>query len=78
MFDILHHSGLLEFSAYLLAATTSFRFTLWYSDGKKVVSSRSWRDVTLATSERILLALAFVLLLCAAIVESYKIIQMRG
>ena len=78
LFDIAHNAGLLEFSAYLLAATTSFRFTLWYSDGKKIVASRNWRDVTLAMSERILLALAFVLLLCAAFIESHRMIQLSG
>jgi hypothetical protein len=78
LFDIAHNAGLLEFSAYLLAATTSFRFTLWYSDGKKIVASRNWRDVTLAMSERILLALAFVLLLCAAYIESHSMILLTG
>lgn len=78
IFDVVHHAGLLEFSAYLLAATTSFKFTLWYSDGRRIVASRNWRDVTLTTPERIILALAFVLLLCAAFVESYRMIQLSG
>jgi hypothetical protein len=78
LFDIAHNAGLLEFSAYLLAATTSFRFMLWYSDGKKIVVSRNWRDVALAMSERIFLALAFVLLLCAAYIESHSMIKLTG
>jgi uncharacterized membrane protein SpoIIM required for sporulation len=77
-FDIVHHAGLLELSAYLLAATVSFKFTLLYTDGKREVDSRSWRDVTLTTSEKILLALAFVLVLCGAFIESYGIVQLTG
>jgi uncharacterized membrane protein SpoIIM required for sporulation len=78
LFDVLHHAGLLEFSAYLLAAVVSFKFTLWYSDGRTIIANRTWRDVTLQRSEKILLALAFALLLCAALVESYRIIQITG
>lgn len=78
IFDVFHHAGLLEFSAYLLAAITSFKFTLWYSDGKKIVASRKWKDVKLTRSEKTFLILAFVLLLCAAFVESYGIIQLTG
>ena len=33
-FDVFHRSGFSELSAYLLVATVSFKFTLWYSDGK--------------------------------------------
>jgi uncharacterized membrane protein SpoIIM required for sporulation len=76
MFDILHHSGLLEFSAYLLAAVVSFKFTLWYSDRKKVIVSRKWRDVKLTQSEKVFLLIAFVLLFCGAYVESCRIIQL--
>lgn len=76
MFDILHHSGLLEFSAYLLAAVTSFKFTLWYSDRKKIIASREWRGVNLTKSEKAFLILAFVLLFCGAYIESYGIIQL--
>jgi uncharacterized membrane protein SpoIIM required for sporulation len=78
LFDIVHHAGLLELSAYLLAATASFKFTLWYTDGKKLVASRNWRDVTLTTSEKILLVPTFVLVLLGAFVESYGIIQLTG
>lgn len=78
IFDIVHTAGLLEFSAYLLAATTSFKFTLWFSDGRKIVASRSWREVRLVTSEKAFLALAFVLLFCGALVESFGIIQLAG
>jgi uncharacterized membrane protein SpoIIM required for sporulation len=76
IFDIVHHAGLLEFSAYLLAATVSFKFTLWYSDRKRIVANRSWRDVIIARSEKVFLALAIVLLLCGAFIESYGIIQL--
>lgn len=76
VFDILHRSGLLEFSAYILAAATSYRFTLWYSDRKKVIRSRSWEDVELARIEKVFLVLAFVLLFCAAFIESYDIVQL--
>jgi hypothetical protein len=78
IFDVFHHAGLLEFSAYLLAAVASFKFTLWYSDGRRIVASRKWEDVNLARSEKTLLILAFVLLLSAALVESYAIIQSPG
>ena len=76
--DVFHHSGLLEFSAYLLAAVTSFKFTLWYSDGKKIVASRTWKNVNLNRAEKIFLTLAFVLLLCAAFIEAHGIIQLPG
>jgi uncharacterized membrane protein SpoIIM required for sporulation len=78
MLDILHHSGLLEFSAYLLAAVVSFKFTLWYSDRKKIIASRKWRDVNLTQSEKVFLILAFVLLFCGAYIESHGIIQLTG
>lgn len=74
IFDVFHHSGLLEFSAYLLAAVISFKFTLWYSDRKKIVASRTWNDVHLTKLEKTLLILAFVLLFCAAFVEARGII----
>ena len=76
LFDVVHHAGLLEFSAYLLAAVTAYRFTLWYSDRKSIIRTRSWREVRLTGSEKALLGLSFVLLLCAALVESYGIIQL--
>jgi len=76
--DVFHHSGLLEFSAYLLVAVTSFKFTLWYSDRKKIVASRAWKDVNLTKVEKILLILAFVLLICAALIESHGIIYLSG
>jgi len=78
MFDILHRSGLLEFSAYLLAAVVSFKFTLWYSDRKTIIASRNWREVKLTKSEKVFLLLAFVLLFCGAYVESCRIIQLTG
>lgn len=78
LFDIVNHSGLIELTAYLLAATVSFKFTLIYTDGKREVARRSWRDVSLSMSERILLLLAFALVLCGAIIESYGIMQLTG
>jgi len=78
IFDVFHHAGLLEFSAYLLAAVASFKFTLWYSDGKRIIASRKWKGIKLARSEKACLMLAFVLLFCAAYVESPGIIQLTG
>ena len=77
-FDVFHHAGFYELSAYLLAAVTSFKFTLWYSDGKKIVTSRKWRDVRLNSSEKIIFVLVFVLLFCGALIESYGIAQLAG
>jgi len=77
-FDILHHAGFYELSAYLLAAVTSFKFTLWYSDGKKVISSKKWKSIKLTTSEKIIFVLTFVLLFWGAFIESYGIIQLTG
>lgn len=76
IFDIVHRAALWELTAYLLAATTSFKFTLRYTDGKIEVARRSWREVTLTAAEWILFVLAFVLLLCGAFIESYGIIQL--
>ncbi|MGD2158814.1 MAG: hypothetical protein PVG32_18190 [Anaerolineales bacterium] len=78
LFDVVHRAGLWELSGYLLATATSFKFTLLYTDGKKVVARRSWRAVTLTTTEKALFALSFVLLLCGAFIESYGIIQLAG
>lgn len=78
LLDVFHRAGLLEFSAYILAATTSFKITLWYSDRKKVIETRRWKDVSLSRPEAILLVVALVLLLCAALVESRAIIQVAG
>jgi len=77
-FDVFHHAGFYELSAYLLAAVTSFKFTLWYSDGKKIVTSRKWRDARLNSSEKIIFVLVFVLLFCGALIESYGIAQLAG
>jgi hypothetical protein len=73
--DIAHHAALWELSGYLLAAVTSFKFTLAYTDGKKVVASRSWKEIALTKSETILLALAFILLICGAVIEAHGIMQ---
>ena len=77
-FDVFHHAGFYELSAYLLAAVTSFKFTLWYSDGKKIVTSRKWRDIRLNSSEKIIFVLVFVLLFCGSLIESYGITQLAG
>jgi len=77
-FDIFHHAGFYELSAYLLTAVTSFKLTLWYSDGKNIVASRKWRDIKLSKSEKIIFVLAFVLLFIGAFIESYGIIQSTG
>ena len=74
--DVCHHSGLLEFSAYLLAAVTSYKFTLWCSDRKRIVASRTWQEVSMTGLERALSALAFGLLLCGAFVESYALVHL--
>jgi uncharacterized membrane protein SpoIIM required for sporulation len=78
VFDILHHSGLLEFSGYLLAAVVSFKFTLWYSDRKTIVGRREYRSVRLTKPEKVLLVFASVLLFCGAYIESRSIIQLTG
>jgi uncharacterized membrane protein SpoIIM required for sporulation len=78
LFDVLHHSGLLEFSCYLLLAVVSFRFTRWYSDGKRIVRSRSWREIELPAPERVLLVISFAILFIAALVESRGIVQIAA
>jgi uncharacterized membrane protein SpoIIM required for sporulation len=75
LFDVVHHSGLLEFSCYLLLAVGSFRFTRWYSDGKKIVRSRSWKEIELSIPEKVLFVVGFAILFIAALVESRGIIQ---
>ncbi len=75
-FDVFHRSGFSELSAYLLAAAVSFKFTLWYSDGKKIIKSKKWKDIKLTISEKIIFILVFVLLFCSASIESYRIIQL--
>lgn len=78
LFDIAHRAGLLEFSGYLLIAVTTFRSTLWYSDRRRIVRSRSWREIELLAAEKLLLALGFVVLFIAALVESRAILQLAG
>ena len=75
-FDVFHRSGFIELSAYLLAAAVSFKFTLWHSDGKKIIKIKKWKDIKLAISEKIIFILVFVLLFCSAFIESYRIIQL--
>ncbi len=76
IFDVFHHAGFLELTAYLLVAVASFKFTLWYSDGKKIIKSKKWKDIKLSTSEEIIFILVFILLFCSALIESYRIIQL--
>jgi len=76
IFDIFHRAGFLELSAYILAAAVSFKLTLWYSDGKKIIKSKKLKDIKLTTSEKIIFILVFVLLFCSAFIESYRIIQL--
>jgi hypothetical protein len=78
LFDIVNRGGFWELSGYLLLASTSFKFTLHYIDGKREVAGKSWRDVSMTASEKILLALAFVFVLCGALIESYGIIALAG
>jgi len=78
LLDVVHHSGLVEFSAYLLAAVVSFRFTLWYSDGRRITASRDWHDIKLTGPEKAFLTLAFLLLLCAAYIESLALGRVAG
>jgi uncharacterized membrane protein SpoIIM required for sporulation len=74
--DVFHRSGFLELSAYLLAAAVSFKFTLWHSDGKKIIKSKKIKDIRLATSEKIIFTFVFILLFCSAFIESYRIVQL--
>jgi len=74
-FDIYHHSGLLEILAYLFITSVSYKFTLWYSDGKKILSSRKLWEIQLSKNEKIILACAFFLLFLSAFIESYWIGQ---
>jgi len=78
LFNIVRRGGLWEISGYLLAATTSFKFTLWYTDGKREVNRRHFRDISLTVMERILFLFAFIFLLCGAFIESYGIIQLSS
>ena len=78
LFDIFHRAGLWELSGYLLAATTSFKFTFWYTDGKREVGRRLFRDISLSVTEKILFCLAFVFIFCGAFLESYGIIELMG
>jgi len=76
LFGIFHHAVLWELSGYLLAATTSYRFTLIFTDGKKILRRKKWQDVALTKIEKILFVLSFLLLICGAFIESYGITQL--
>lgn len=74
----LQRAGPYEMSAYLMAAVVSFKFTIWYSNGRKIVASRKWRNIKLSSPELGVLALAFALLFRGALIESYGIIQVSS
>ena len=76
MFNLTQRSGLLELSAYLLAAAASFKATLWFSDGKRIVRSLKPRELQLTRAEKGVLVCAIVLLCCAALIESRSILQL--
>jgi len=76
MFNLTQRSGLLELSAYLLAAAASFKATLWFSDGKRIVRSLKPRELQLSRAEKGVLVCAIVLLFCAALIESRSILQL--
>ncbi|MBN1921161.1 MAG: stage II sporulation protein M [Anaerolineae bacterium] len=76
MFNLTQRSGLLELSAYLLAAAASFKATLWFSDGKQIVRSLKPRELHLTRAEIGVLIFAIVLLFCAALIESRSILQL--
>jgi hypothetical protein len=76
LFDLSRHCALLEVSAYVLAAATSFKLTLLFTGGPKPYPEKKWRDITLTRSEKVLIVLAFVLLLSAALIESNRIIEL--
>jgi hypothetical protein len=78
LFDIVHHSGLLEFLGYLFLAVTSYRFTLWYSDRKVIIRSRRWSEVKVPTVEKVLFVFGYLLLFVAALVESCGILQIHS
>lgn len=74
-FDIYHNSGLIEITAYILVVAVSYRFTLWYSDGKNIVSSRKIKEINLKKEEKVILLLAFLLLFIGALIESYWLVK---
>jgi len=78
LFDVAHHAGLLEFVGYLLIAVTSSRLVLWYSDGRRIVRSRAWKDIVTPPIEKVLLAGGFAMLLVAAGVEAAAIARLAG
>ncbi len=77
-FNITERSGLVELFAYLLAAASSFHFTRWFSDSKKIIRSLTWRELTLPMSDRFRLTLSILLLMVAAWVEAISISATLG
>ena len=64
--------GLLEFSAYILAATATVNFAMYYADkwrGDSFKKVKDLRDLKLSPQEVILLILAIILLVVAAFNE---------
>lgn len=43
---------------------------------KKIIKHKKWKNIKLATSEKIIFILVFILLFCGAFIESYRIIQL--
>jgi hypothetical protein len=68
-------TGFWELTAYLLVAAVAYRLTLWYSDGKKIIASRKFKEIKLAKAEKVIFVLGLVVLIGAAFTESYRIIH---
>lgn len=75
IFDVTHHSGIIEMSAYLLAAAVSYRCTLWYSDRKMIVISKRMKDISLTEREKGVFILAFLFIFISAFIEAYNIVH---
>ncbi len=71
--NITERSGLVELFAYLLAASSSFHLTRWFSDSKRIIRSLPWRELSLPMGDRFGLALSVLLLMVAAWVEAVSI-----
>lgn len=73
--DIVHHSGFIELSAYILAAAASARWARFrvQPDGRTI---RGYPSV--APGERLVLLLAMLLLLAGALVESRAILEVTA
>jgi hypothetical protein len=76
-FDIIHNSGLIELSSYLVGAAASYKIALWYCDSKAILYIKRLKDIKLNISEKILLLMSFVLLLLAALIEAISISKIQ-